>query len=94
MSGVKGMHKKAQVTKDETLSVASRSNGLELEIDKTAIVTKHVGSLAEWAQEEKFLSEVLAGYSFWNKQQGDRAKAYAAAYKTLLNEFTAEESEK
>ena len=90
------MHKKAQVTKDETLSVASRSNGVEKEpvpaITRGTAETKF--NLPESVQEEKFLSEVLAGYSFWNKQQGDRAKAYAAAYKTLLNEFTAEESEK
>lgn len=96
MAGKPGMHKKATITKDETLTVAARSNGIEKAtapiITKGGPETKFY--LPEQAQEEKFLSEVLAGYSFWNKQQGDRAKAYAAAYRTLLNEFTAEETEK
>lgn len=43
-------------------------------------------------QEEKFLSDVLRDYNYWNKQEGKTAKAYAAAYRTLLNEFTAEEN--
>lgn len=77
------MHKKAQVTKDETLSVASRSNGAEKEPIPAVVKT-----ISESAQEEKFLSEVLAGYSFWNKQQGEKAKGYAEAYRLLLHKFT------
>ena len=81
------MHKKAQVTKDETLSVASRSNGLE----RKDFIEPDIDQ-AE--QEEKFLSDMLIGYNYWRKQPGDQAKAYAAAYRTLINEFTAEETEK
>lgn len=43
-------------------------------------------------QESKFLTDVLRDYGYWNKQEGPLAKAYAAAYRTLLNEFTAEEN--
>lgn len=44
-------------------------------------------------QESKFLTDVLRDYSYWNKQDGPLAKAYASAYRTLLNEFTAETKE-
>lgn len=95
MAGVKGMHKKAQVTKDETLKAEQNGNGREMSYyltDQNGKVT--FPKTDESGHEEKFLSEVLAGYSYWNKQPGNLAKAYAAAYKTLLNEFTAEETEK
>jgi len=49
-------------------------------------------AIDETAQEEKFLTDVLAGYNYWNKQPGDRAKGYAEAYKALLNEFTKEDT--
>lgn len=42
-------------------------------------------------QECKFLSDVLRDYNYWNKIDNKAAKAYASAYRTLLNEFTAEE---
>jgi len=60
----------------------------------TANPAKLGNSDDETAQEEKFLTDVLAGYNYWNKQPGDRAKSYAEAYKALLNEFTKEEIEK
>jgi hypothetical protein len=78
-----GRPKKA-VTKDDTLTVASRTNGVE------KLLRDDSGDDQE--QEEKFLTDMLAGYSYWNKQPGNQARAYAAAYRTLLNEFTAEET--
>lgn len=87
MAGKPGMHKKTQIAKDETLTVASRTNGTE----KIERMGQSVEVL-EAEQEEKFLKETMERYSYWRKQPGDRAKAYAAAYKTLLNEFTAEET--
>jgi hypothetical protein len=84
------MHNKPKVTKDETLSVASRTNGQESRVQFQGMVVPEI----EPEQEEKFLADMLAGYSYWNKQPGNLAKSYAAAYRTLLNEFTAEETEK
>jgi hypothetical protein len=72
------------ITKDETLTVASRTNGQEKPFRDD--------SGDDQEQEEKFLTDMLAGYSYWNKQPGNQARAYAAAYRTLLNEFTAEET--
>lgn len=84
------MHKKATITKDETLTVAARSNGME----KKAYSFAPSDESDQAKQEEVFLSAVLSGYTYWLKQPGDLAKSYAAAYRTLLNEFTAEETEK
>lgn len=85
MAGKPGMHKKAQVTKDETLTVASRTNGME----KASFITLEVDQ-AE--QEEKLLKDLMEDYSYWRKQPGEFAKTCAAAYRTLLNEFTSEET--
>lgn len=90
MAGVKGMHKKTQVTKDETLSVASRSNGVESETNRANRETRT--AFTESEQEEKLLKDLMEDYSYWRKQSGEFAKTCAAAYRTLLNEFTAEET--
>lgn len=91
MAGKPGMHKKAAITKDDNLSVASRTNGQEKKLEYLGI--KDFPEF-EADQEEKFLKDTMESYSYWRKQPGDLAKAYAAAYKTLINEFTAEETEK
>lgn len=89
MAGKPGMHKKATITKDETLTVAARSNGQERPIGPLDMVT-YASDLVD--QEEKFIKELTELYTYWRRQPGDQAKAYAAAYRTLLNEFTAEEN--
>jgi hypothetical protein len=87
MSGKPGMHNKAKVTKDDTLTVASRTNGTE---DRFVFSANQEATDA--AQEEKLLKDLMEDYSYWRKQPGDFAKSCAAAYKTLINEFTAEET--
>lgn len=77
------MHKKAQITKDETLTVAARSNGVE-KIERRGQPIE----ILEAEQEEKFLKETMEAYSYWRKQPGQRAKDYAEAYRLLLHSFT------
>lgn len=82
------MHKKTQITKDETLTVASRTNGME----NRPFVFSADPEATQAEQEEKLLKDLMEQYSYWRKQPGEFAKTCAAAYRTLLNEFTAEET--
>lgn len=83
------MHKKSQITKDETLTVASRTNGMD---DNQVFVFSVNPQATHAEQEEKLLKDLMEDYSYWRKQPGEFAKTCAAAYRTLLNEFTAEET--
>jgi len=82
------MHKKAEITKDETLTVDSRTNGHE----RIPASMRDDDKAFEPDQEEKLLKDLMEDYSYWRKQPGDFARTCAAAYRTLLNEFTAEET--